>query len=293
MKLLDVARLALEEDATARDVTTASLDSFLTSRSEPLPEQMGFRLVAKEPGVFSGRDWAASIAELMNLRVPDCLAEGARFEPGDVVLSGTGSAANILAAERTLLNGLQLACGVATMTADYVAHVRQVWAAKGLPGNAPGVYHTRKSPPLLRELTVNGVRAGGGCLHRVSLADRVLFKENHKYFVFRQGLRLKDYLQYLEVWGFEDFIIEVETLEEALECVEAGAKHLLLDNFTPARLQEALARLPRGIEIEVSGGLRKEALADYAQLGVTRFSVGSLTRDVRSVDLSLDIEALP
>ncbi|MBS1982553.1 MAG: hypothetical protein JST16_00160 [Bdellovibrionales bacterium] len=293
MTLFETARLALEEDFALNDVTTSALDSFLTSRAEAMPEHAAFYLVAKQAGVFAGRAWAEAVCELMELEITALHADGQLLAVGDVLLRAHGNPRKILAAERTLLNGLQYACGVATLTRAFVEKVELTWKQHGASGTAaPGVYHTRKTPPLLRALAVDAVVAGGGRLHRQHLADRVLFKENHKQWVLRAGLSLSEVVAYFETWGFEDALIEVETIDEAVTSARAGAKYLLLDNFTPEQVQECLARLPAGLQIEVSGGLSFEGVARYCRPGVTRLSVGALTRDVRTLDLSLDWEAV-
>lgn len=307
--LTDIARLALLEDAVARDVTTTSLEQFLTSRSDGLPARLKFKVISKAVGVSAGRAWAEAVAEaavglvsasapgaapveseiLPPLRLLDLLPEGSALEPGRTLLTGDGSAAAVLALERTLLNGLQYACGVATLTREFRAAIDRAWRGSG---PAPALHHTRKTPPALRALALAGVEAGGGRPHRKDLADRILFKENHKHFVYAAGFRLADYLAYLDTWGWrEEAMIEVETAEEAVEAVRAGAKSLLLDNFTPEGVRACLAQLPReGVEIEVSGGMSLEHVGEYALPGVTRISVGALTRDVRTLDLSLDWE---
>lgn len=286
--MLVLAQQALEEDAVGRDVTTSSLEEFLKSRGDALPAAMPFEIRAKQGGVFSGGEWAAAVAAHMGLVVDSCMSEGATFGSGDVVCAGKGSPSAVLSAERTLLNGLQIACGAATSTRQYVEIVRRTWDEKKLSGAAPSVYHTRKIPPALRELLLKGVDAGGGQRHRRDLSDRILFKENHKFFLQKNTHELQDYVAYLVTWGYEDFIVEVETLAEAQACVEAGAPHLLLDNFTPDLVREFLASTRFSGEVEVSGGLSKESLPSYCIPGVTRFSVGSLTRDVKGIDLSLD-----
>lgn len=286
--LLELARQTLEEDTVQRDVTTTSLEEFLKSRGDALPEKVGFEIRAKESGIFSGAVWAQAIAVQMGLVIDTHLSEGEDFVPGDVVCSGRGSPQSILAAERSLLNGMQYACGVAVRTNEYVEAVQSVWTRAGYAGSAPTVHHTRKTPPGLRELALRAVEAGGGERHRKDLSDRILFKENHKYFLLKNAHELQDYVAYLVTWGFEDFIVEVENFEEALACAQAGAPHLLLDNFTPEQVKEFVDSSQFSGEVEVSGGLSLERIGDYCYPGVTRFSVGSLTRDVRTVDLSLD-----
>lgn len=286
MSPYELARLALREDGWEQsDVTTECLEKYLHSQAACLGAQ-AFYLIAKEQGVFSGSRWIEAVGDVTGLMLRSCLAEGETFHAGQILCRGLGYAALVLRAERVLLNGLQQWCGVATRTRACVQLVEQSALQQGMV--APGVYHTRKTLPLFRELQVEAVRAGGGRRHRTSLSERVLFKENHKFFVHH------DFAQFLKFTfsqaEYADALIEVETTDEALLAAQLGARALMLDNFSPALAQETLARLPKGIEVEISGGLRLENLADYVLPGVTRLSLGSLTHSIRSIDISLDWE---
>lgn len=292
MQVLEIARQALQEDGWGEvDVTTRCLESYLQSTrtsqqfSDALATQV-FVLKAKEEGVFSGTAWIEAIATLTSLSIWACVAEGERFFPGQVVCRGQGAVEMILRAERVLLNTLQHLCGVATQTFACVQKVNA--RAASLAMVAPGVFHTRKTLPLYRELQVNAVLAGGGRRHRTSLAERILFKENHKYFVRSEFEKFLSFT--LAKPEAANALIEVETPEEAILATRLGVKALLLDNFSPDTLRETLPRLSPSVEIEVSGGLNFNNIADYVLPGVSRLSLGALTHSVRNLDLSLDWE---
>lgn len=305
MTLFEMAQAALAEDRFNQDVTTKSLKDFGRSRAKAFVPRVKYVVVAKAPGVFAGAEWARAVAqaagELTSTSSRDgangaptvefvsAVADGTLFRAGDKLVEGTGETGAVLALERTLLNGLQYASGIATRTRVFAKRLEADWQAAGCRTPTAGLYHTRKTIPLSRPLALLGVEAGGGRRHRVDLSDRILFKENHKYFL--DGA-LGDYVRWLVEQGEKNFLIEVENLDEAKVAVAAGARHLLLDNFTPTDVKRALEALPKSLDIEISGGLSLDALKGYCFDGVTRFSVGSLTRDVESVDLSLDWTAL-
>lgn len=286
MNVSEIARRALQEDGWGDlDVTTRCLEAYLNSQSARLGNGT-FILKAKEEGVFSGASWIEAIASVTSLAIRPCLQEGERFSVGQVVCRGQGSVEMVLRAERVLLNTLQHLCGVATQTFACADKVNR--RAAELKLHPPGVFHTRKTLPLYRELQVTAVLAGGGRRHRTSLAERILFKENHKYFVRSEFEKFLAFT--LKKKDGEQALIEVETPEEAIAAARLGARALLLDNFSPTLLQETLPRLPPNVEIEVSGGLNLKNIADYVLPGVRRLSLGALTHSVRAVDLSLDWE---
>ena len=289
----DLARRALEEDAVRNDVTCEKTDLFMKLRGVDTDFNKSCIVVAKEEGIFSGRYWIEALAKVTGLDLAARLPEGASFAKGDVVCTGRGPWKKVIGVERTLLNELQMLCGVATRTAEFSTCLKKRWAKlldEGLVNAdavAPRLYHTRKTVPLHRALQIQAVIAGGGHAHRTSLADRVLFKENHKYLLNEKKLSFGEFLKFL--MGFDSTaMVEVETLEEAKLAVTAGVKSLMLDNFSPEKIGEALASLPAGLELEVSGGIRLETLESFVLPGVSRLSVGALTHGARSLDLSLD-----
>lgn len=270
---------ALEEDAVRFDVTTESLVAQVGDLGT-----VRFVVKAKAPGILSGTRWlraAESLGKVYDLRF---LAEGQRIGCGDEVLSGRADLKTLLGVERSLLNGLQHLCGIATLTRRVVDRVN---AKAHSFRRKPHVFHTRKTLPLWRDLQIQAVVAGGGHLHRHDLAQRILFKENHKYLLAKKGKNLRDYIQ-----GLGDSrataLIEVENETEALEAVACGAQHLLLDNFSPDQIAALLPKLPANLQLEVSGGLNEDNVLDYVMEGVDRLSLGALTHSVKALDLSLD-----
>jgi nicotinate-nucleotide pyrophosphorylase (carboxylating) len=192
-----------------------------------------------------------------------------------------GPARALLAAERTALNLLCHLSGVATLTARFV---------RELEGTGSRILDTRKTTPGLRALEKAAVAAGGGTNHRMGLYDAILIKENHAALAGGLGEAVRRARE-----AKPDFSVEVECrdLDEVREAVEAGADRLLLDNMTPAQLQEAVsaARGPGGSpELEASGGVTLETLAEIAATGVDYVSVGALTHSAPALDLSMNIE---
>lgn len=212
-----------------------------------------------------------------------------QFHEGDRMLAGTvagtlgGPLRNMLLAERTLLNLLQRACGIATMTRRYVDAVAHTGAR---------ILHTRKTAPGLRLFDVEAVRAGGGGVHRVDLAHTVMVKDNHWRALAQGGRTLADALAQARELGVVELYVEVESLAQVDEACEAGATRLLIDNQTPATVANwgARARARReGIEIEATGGITLENVARYAQAAADFISIGALTHSVTAADISLEL----
>ncbi len=285
-KNAEILREALQEDHWEQDVTCRELENFFKEKQKQLPENCEFVIVAKQAGVFSGSSWMAGFAELLNLEYRLLRQEGEDFLPGDLLVVARASPLAILRFERTLLNGLQIFCGVATRTRRFVEIVETASRLAGVEV-APGVFHTRKTTPLLRSFQLEAVLAGGGALHRSHLEERVLVKENHKYLLGEQRLKFDEFVDYV-VARYPDSLIEVETVEEALAVMARGARHLMLDNFSPDEVKRALKIFGGRVEIEISGGLNETNISKYVLPGVQRLSVGSLTHGASSIDLSLD-----
>ena len=286
MDLVEIARRALDEDGwNATDRTTQALENYLHSQAARLGTST-FTIVAKQNGVFSGQHWIEAIAAVSSLSLRACVAEGEIFEKGQIVCRGQGPAAQVLRVERVLLNFLQHLCGIATQTRDCVDRVCR--RAESLGVHAPGIFHTRKTLPLYREAQIAAVIAGGGRRHRTSLSERILFKENHKFFVAGEFEKFLAFL--LKHTDGPSALVEVENIDEAVVASKLGVRALMLDNFAPADIAETLTRISPAIEVEVSGGIHPGNIEGYVQRGVHRISLGSLTHTVRAVDLSLDWE---
>jgi nicotinate-nucleotide pyrophosphorylase (carboxylating) len=276
--LADAARMAevaLAEDGT-RDVT--SLASVTTT-------QHGHGVLeAREPLVLSGRSYADAVVAACGLPPIAWHARDGDAVPAGVIGEVRGSLRGILRAERPLLNFLQRAAGVATMTREAVRRVE---------GTSCVVLHTRKTTPGLRLLEVNAVRHGGGGLHRVDLATTVMIKDNHWQALRAAGRTLADGLETARALGAAELQVEVESLAQLLEACAAGATRLLVDNQVPEVVREWTDRARRerpGIQIEATGGISLDNIGEYARTGVDFVSTGLLTHSVRSADLGLEIE---
>ncbi len=235
-------------------------------------------------GVVAGERYATEVVRQCGLPEPEwTFGDGDVAEPGATVARVTGDLAAILRAERPLLNVLQRACGIASATRRYVDAVA---------GTACRVLHTRKTAPGLRGLDILSVLAGGGGLHRASLATEVLLKDNHWHALARRGLSLRAMCDKAKASGTEHIYIEVETEEQVREACEAGATRLLVDNQTPQVFQawSTLAHsLSSGIEMEASGGITLSNVMDYARAGADYVSIGALTHSVIAADLAMEI----
>jgi nicotinate-nucleotide pyrophosphorylase (carboxylating) len=207
-------------------------------------------------------------------RVPD----GARVGPGDVLLVAEGSARELLLAERTSLNLLGHLSGVATLTRAWVDAVE---------GTGAAVRDTRKTTPLLRSLEKYAVRCGGGVNHRMSLSDAALVKDNH---VIAAGGVVEAFARVRARFPTVPVEVEVDTLEDALAAVEAGADLVLLDNLDTATLREAVRRVAGRARLEASGGLTLERAHEVAATGVDFLAVGALTHSAPVLDIALDFD---
>ena len=264
----DVAR-ALAEDVGAGDLTAALV---------PPGRRVRARILAREPAVLCGAPWveAAMAQAAPGSAVRWAVQEGARCSAEQVVVEFEGDARGLLTAERTALNFLQLLSAVATKTATYAEAVR---------GTRAQVVDTRKTLPGLRLAQKYAVRAGGGTNHRIGLYDAVLIKENH---IAAAGGIAPVLRAAAEVAAQASFVeIEVETLVQLKEALDAGAKMVLLDNMDLPTLREAV-RINAGRAIlEISGGVTLESLRALAETGVDRISIGALTKDVKATDYSM------
>jgi nicotinate-nucleotide pyrophosphorylase (carboxylating) len=277
----DVAR-ALAEDVGAADLTAALVPAGKTASA---------RILAREAAVICGGPWAEAA---LRQAAPGAqstwrVGEGQRCQPDQTVLEITGPARGLLTAERTVLNFLQLLSAVATRTADYVAAVAQVPGLDGGAGRARArIVDTRKTLPGLRLAQKYAVHCGGGWNHRIGLYDAVLIKENHIAAAGGVTEVLAQVRATPSIAGVAKFIeIEVETLVQLEEALQAGATMVLLDNMDLPTLREAV-RINAGRAIlEVSGGVNMGTVREIAATGVDRISIGALTKDVKAVDFSM------
>jgi nicotinate-nucleotide pyrophosphorylase (carboxylating) len=269
-----VAREALAEDGPRDLSTTVSLPAPLATRA---------LLECRERMVVAGLRYAEAVARLTGLEVVWTVAEGAVLERGGVLGELRGGLAAILTAERPLLNLLQRAAGIATLTRGYVDRVA---------GTGCRLLHTRKTAPGLRWFDVSAVVAGGGGVHRLDLAHTVMIKDNHWTALRLAGRSLGEALASARELGAVACQVEVETEAAVREACAAGADRLLVDNQSPdiVRSWGAIAReLRPGIEIEASGGVTLDTVRAYAEAGADYVSAGALTHSVPAVDIALRV----
>jgi len=263
---------ALAEDIGDGDLTAALIDE---------DEVVGATIVARESLVLAGHPWAAEVFRQLDERIQAdwYIEDGQRAEADDVVCKLVGPARALLTGERTALNFLQTLSATATVTADYVAAVA---------GTRARVLDTRKTLPGLRQAQKYAVRCGGGENHRAGLYDAILIKENH----IRSAGSINEALRRAQTDAGDVLVeVEVESLDELREALDAGAGRILLDNFSLADLREAVA-VNSGYgyvaaELEASGNVGLDTIRDIAETGVDYISTGAITKNVRAIDLSM------
>lgn len=269
----DVAR-ALAEDVGDGDLTAALVDGARMARA---------RILARESAVICGTPWVEAAVHALDpqARLQWHVAEGQRCAADQTVLTIEGRAQQLLTAERTALNFLQLLSAVATQTATYVDAVA---------GTRARIVDTRKTLPGLRLAQKYAVTTGGGVNHRIGLYDAVLIKENH---IAAAGGVAQVLQRVRDTAPAARFIeIEVETLAQLDEALAHGATMVLLDNMATSDLHEAVRRNAGRAVLEISGGVNLQTVRALAETGVDRISIGSLTKDIRAIDFSMRFEAI-
>ena len=275
----DIIRRALAEDAPWGDITS---EAFL-----PTSARATAVFAAREPGILSGIDVFARVFELVDptTTIERFVEDGAAFEARTVLARVDGSAHALLRAERIALNLTQRMCGIATLTAKYVAAVA---------GTSARVVDTRKTTPGLRVLERKAVRDGGGHNHRSSLSDAVLAKDNHLAVLAAQGIPIGDAIRAARqrIGHTTHLEVEVDRLDQIEPVVSAGVDTIMLDNFSLEHLREGVALVAGRAIVEASGGVTLDSIADIAATGVDIISVGALTHSVRAIDLGLDVHVV-
>lgn len=239
-------------------------------------------IVAKDNGIIAG----LALVEYIFKKVDPTLVvkllknDGDEIAYGDVVLEVSGSSRSMLTAERTVLNFVQRLSGVASLTAKYVAEL------KGLHTQ---ILDTRKTTPGMRLLEKYAVKIGGGANHRIGLYDMILIKDNHVDFAGGITSAIARTQKYLKDNNLSlNIEIETRTLEEVKQVLAVGGVHrIMLDNFSPELLREAVALIDGKYETEASGGITLQTLRSYAETGVDFISSGALTHSVKAMDLSM------
>jgi nicotinate-nucleotide pyrophosphorylase (carboxylating) len=272
---LGVAVDASPTERRAADVTTvATVPPDVPGRAQ---------LIARADGVAAGIELVRFVYAAIDPEVTVALAvvDGEAVELGQVLGTVAGPLASILVGERTALNFVTHLSGVATRTRDF---------ALAVSGTGCVVRDTRKTTPGLRLLEKAAVRAGGGTNHRVGLWDALLVTDNHVAVAGSVGEATRRALAQADGRHVQ---VEVTSLEELDEAVAAGARDVLLDNFTPDACADAVAQVrDRGVLLEASGTLRLDTVRAYAATGVHRVAVGGVTHSAPQLDIALDVAAV-
>ena len=267
MNIDAIVRRALDEDLP--DITSESIFD---------PGERGrARFVVKEAGIIAGLAFAEATFKAIeaDATFERRAADGDAVEPGAVVAEASASVVALLSGERTALNLIQRASGIATLTRRYVDAVR---------GTKATIVDTRKTAPGLRALDKYAVRCGGAENHRIGLFDMFLVKNNH---IDRAG-SISAALERIRRRGMpQKIMVEVRDMAELAEALALRPDFILLDNMTPAAMRQAVERVNGKIPLEASGGITLDSIREVAETGVDRISVGALTHSVKALDISM------
>ena len=270
MQADQLIRMALQEDITSEDVSTNAV--------MPTATKGTVDLIAKEDGVIAGLDIYARVFTILDEKteIDFHCKDGDEVKKGELMATVTGDIRVLLSGERVALNYLQRMSGIATYT-------RQV--AKLLEGSKVTLLDTRKTTPNCRVFEKYAVRVGGGCNHRYNLSDGVLLKDNH---IGAAGSVTKA-IQMAKAYApfVRKIEIEVETLEQVKEAVEAGADIIMLDNMTPEVMKQAVELINGRAQTECSGNITKENIQKIREIGVDFVSSGALTHSAPILDISM------
>ncbi len=272
-----IVRIALAEDLPSGDITTEAL----------IPPDISAKasILVKREGVLAGIDVAKEVFRQVDpsLKFKTLVKDGERVRKGKVVAAVEGRAGSILKAERTALNFLQHLSGIATETARYVQ------AAKGTEAV---ITDTRKTIPGLRVLEKYAVKVGGGRNHRMNLSDGVLIKDNHLVALRSLGIGLGEAVRSAKRNAGKKVKVEVEveSIEQVREALNAGADIIMLDNMKPEDMRRAVKLVKGRALLEASGGITLDNVRTVAGTGVDLISIGALTHSARALDISLELE---
>jgi nicotinate-nucleotide pyrophosphorylase (carboxylating) len=259
---------ALEEDVGSGDITAELLPSDRIAEAT---------IITREAGVMCGRPWAEQVFASVDDRIALdwCVDDGALIAAGDTLLRATGPARGLLTAERTALNFLQTLSGTASRSHEY---------AQMVEGTGVRLLDTRKTLPGLRDAQKYAVRCGGCHNHRIGLYDAFLIKENH---ILACGGIHAAVMRARETAPGKPVEVEVESMDELLQAIDAQCERVMLDNFDLENMREAVKVTQGRVELEASGNVTLATLRPIADTGVDYISIGALTKDCKSLDLSM------
>jgi len=265
------------EAAIAEDIAGGDLTASLV----PADQRAHATLISREPAIICGIPWVEACFDRLapDARLEWQISEGAEVTAGQTLCIIMGNARQILTAERCALNFLQTLSATATATARYVAAVS---------GTKARILDTRKTLPGLRMAQKYAVSVGGGLNQRMGLYDGILIKENH---IAAAGSIAAVMDNAIKLSTNASLQIEVESLEQLEEALQAGAKLVLLDNFDLDGMRKAVALTAGRATLEASGGVELETVRAIAETGVDRISIGGLTKHVHAIDLSLRFQS--
>ncbi len=279
MTIDEIISKALAEDIGDGDHTTLA--------TMPANAPGKAKLLVKDDGVLCGVDLAERIFSAVDptIKLNIFIRDGAIIKKGDVVFEVSGNKASILKSERLVLNFMQRLSGIATATAS---------AVKQTEGFNTKILDTRKTTPLLRDLEKYAVRTGGGENHRMGLYDMVMIKDNHVDYAGGIVQAIDAVEKYLGITGRKLKVeIEVRNFEELQQVLDHGKiDRIMLDNFSVTDMRKAVLMIDRRFETEASGGITEENIRNYASTGVDYISMGALTHQIKSLDLSLKAEII-
>eukprot|EP00768_Dysnectes_brevis_P005822 gnl/Dysnectes_brevis/4367_a5837_410.p1 GENE.gnl/Dysnectes_brevis/4367_a5837_410~~gnl/Dysnectes_brevis/4367_a5837_410.p1 ORF type:complete len:286 (+),score=-41.53 gnl/Dysnectes_brevis/4367_a5837_410:411-1268(+) len=268
--------LALDEDLNYQSAEQGDI----TAQLIPQAEQANAKVITREDCIFCGKDLIIEVFKQVDpsVVVNICVNDGDFVSANSTLFTASGSARAILTAERTALNFVQTLSGTATTTAHYV---------KELSGTSTQLLDTRKTIPGLRALQKYAVKCGGGANHRIGLFDAFLIKENH---IAACGGINNAITQAKLNHADKPIEVEVESFDELEQAINAGADIIMLDNFNPEQIRQAVSITNKRAKLEVSGNMTLETLKAYSQAGVDFISSGALTKNLQSIDLSMRFE---
>ena len=266
----------LAEDLGIDWPSSIDINRDITAMLISADKQAQASIIAREPGILCGQAWVDEVfAQVGNCQLTWHYQDGEAFSANSRLLSIKGGARQILTGERSALNFLQTLSATATLTAKYVSY---------LDGSKTRLLDTRKTIPGLRAAQKYAVQCGGGLNHRLGLFDAFLIKENHVRACGGIGPAIA---QAKTIAPQAKVEVEVENLQELQEAIDGGADTIMLDNFSPKLVEQAVALNAQRTKLEVSGNITFESLQTLAKTGVDYISSGALTKNIAALDLSL------